>query len=52
MKLDIPLYIQPENSNDCGPITLKMIFSYFGKEFNEEKIKRLSILKGEGQLPL
>ena len=41
MKLKIPFY-QSEKNMDCGLISLKMVFSYFGKkDFNllEEKLK-------------
>lgn len=37
--LSVPLFLQPENSLDCGPTCIKMILAYYGisKELDELK---------------
>lgn len=48
MKLDVPFYKQKENV-DCGPVALKMVLSYFGKNYDIENLKeKTGIKKGKG----
>lgn len=48
MKINVPFYKQTTNL-DCGPVALKMVFDYFGKDFSIEKISKLVGLKeGKG----
>lgn len=48
MKINVPFYKQTTNL-DCGPVALKMVFDYFGKDFSIAKISKLVGLKeGKG----
>lgn len=38
MKLDVPLYHQKDGSYDCGPICLRMLLSYYGRDIGDEEI--------------
>jgi ABC-type bacteriocin/lantibiotic exporter with double-glycine peptidase domain len=48
MKLQVPFYKQTTPAN-CGPYTLKMVFSFLGKDFPIEEIEEKSRIKeGKG----
>ncbi len=44
MKLKVPFYKQTTPTN-CGPMALKMVFSFFGKDFPIEKIEEKTDIK-------
>lgn len=44
MKLKVPFYKQTTEMN-CGPTALKMVFSYFGKEFDADLIEKEAGIK-------
>ncbi len=42
-KIDVPLYLQKEDSSDCGPVAVQMILDYFGiKRTLEDLDKKLA----------
>lgn len=48
MKLDVPFYKQTTPLN-CGPVALKMVLAYFGKDFPTELIEeKVGIKEGKG----
>jgi hypothetical protein len=48
MQIDIPFF-QQTNILNCGPMALKMIFSYFGDDFDIDEIeKKANIKEGKG----
>jgi len=40
MKLNIPFYKQ-KRKNECGPVALQMVLSYFGKSYSRKKLSSL-----------
>ena len=48
MRLKVP-YFEQENDNDCGPNALKMVLSYFEKEYSISELTKFCELKeGKG----
>ena len=47
LKKTFPHYTQL-NSSDCGPTCLRMIASFYGKEYSQETIRRHCFISREG----
>ncbi len=47
MKLNVP-YFKQESINDCGPVGVKMILSYFNIDTSLQKIKDSSLVDSSG----
>jgi ATP-binding cassette subfamily B protein len=47
MTSKFPFEIQPD-AMDCGPVSLKMIAKYYGKEFSLDKLRQLTFTVKDG----